>query len=145
MTVTLYTNSSDNKVVSKSITQIESKTCNPFKEVSVIAPVIIVAGEISASVNYMYIDKFARYYYITNIVYNGNQSVIYGRVDSLMSFSANIYESAQFVNRSETTYNLELTDNLIIPNRPVTKVKKFGSVFGNVSTGNDNCYLIGVK
>lgn len=141
MTVTFYANNSDTRVVNKNITPIGSSvTCNPYKECSIIAPVLILAGEISATVNYMYIDKFDRYYYITNMVYNGNQTLVYGRVDTLMSYATQIIASTQFVSRSENKGSTLIPDTLM----PTTCENVPTCIaFGNNMRTTEN-YVIGV-
>lgn len=80
-----------------------------FKEenaLNVINPTILLnlSEEISdvTKYNYLYIGKFARYYYITNISTRGGLAEIETKVDPLKSFQNDILNSSQVVTRCES-------------------------------------------
>lgn len=55
---------------------------------------------------------FGRKYWITNQTIDKGINYIHCTVDAFASWSANIYGTTQFVNRSETNGNSDLNDNL---------------------------------
>ena len=69
MEVILYKNLSENNVIGKSLTQINTLECNFKNDVSVINPtlVLLYADSIFES-NYCFIPKFNRYYFIDEII-----------------------------------------------------------------------------
>ena len=114
-TLKLYTNSSEYDHVTKTITQIGSDlSCIARGECSLLYPEIEVElSSIPATANYMYIEDFARYYYIDEIVVvRTGLYRIRGTVDPLMSFATQIKACSGIVNRaeSEAAYNTYLDD-----------------------------------
>ena len=64
--------------------------------------------------NYMYIEEFRRYYYVTSIVVSSNELVmVTGEVDPLYSFKDQIIENYGMVDRNEFEYDELLTDDLL--------------------------------
>lgn len=63
--------------------------------------------------NYVYIPQNARYYYITKISTEGQLARIDCKVDVLMSWHKDIYNSSQYVARSQNKQNRLLVDNLL--------------------------------
>lgn len=97
--VTLYNNSSDNNVLSKTITQVSSIQCALKKETELINPTLIITGDnIESTVNYAYIQDFGRYYFVRNKrqLSNGIMELDL-HVDVLMSFSTEIGNSQGYV------------------------------------------------
>lgn len=86
---------------------------------SIIDPVIIVEanapGFQANESNYIYVEEFGRYYYITNII-----SVSYTlwelhcHVDVLMSYKEQIRAQTAIVARQESKYNLMLDDGIFM-------------------------------
>ena len=116
VTVKLYNNASDNRVVHKAITQIGTdRTCQITENCDVTNPRIILnmnSGDISA--NYMYIPDFNRYYYITGInILNGNQTEITGHCDVLMSFWTYIKNCQCTAGRSTSNFDDYLDDPMV--------------------------------
>ena len=104
-TLKLYTNSSEYDHVTKTITQIGSDlSCIARGECSLLYPEIEVElSSIPATANYMYIEDFARYYYIDEIVVvRTGLYRIRGTVDPLMSFATQIKACSGIVNRAES-------------------------------------------
>ena len=125
MFLRLYKNSSADNVVDKSI-----KLLHEFEEVifkeesSFFFPVIIIGGikndafidlESISKCNYFSLPKFARYYYITDIIMKKGQCIeIHGKVDVLMSFKDDIMSSSQhtqLIVRQEVKKNNYLVDS----------------------------------
>lgn len=114
-TLKLYTNTSEYDHVTKTITQIGSDLpCIARGECSLLYPEIEVElSDIPATANYMYIEDFARYYYIDEIVVvRTGLYRIRGTVDPLMSFATQIKACSGIVNRAESVaaYNTYLDD-----------------------------------
>lgn len=137
MNVTLYNNSSDDNVVSKNIIALKSVTAAGFDASSVMSPEILLAYDSAIfSANYMYIDTFSRYYYITDVtVIDGHRVKVTGRVDVLMSFDVKSIEC--IAGRQSGAYNLYIPDPQVVrvayeriqvkafPNKPFTANKSF--------------------
>lgn len=95
-TIKLYQNQSRTITVDKTIVQKGSDiTGNLVNDCSIIDPVILLKiDDISDYIkdcNYMYIPKFGRYYYITDIISKRNRLVeVHAHTDVLMSFKSEI-------------------------------------------------------
>lgn len=145
VTVKLYNNSSDNRVVHKLITQIGSaRTCQITENCDITNPRIILdmnAGDISA--NYMYIADFNRYYYITGItILNGNQTEIIGHCDVLMSFWNAFKNSQCTAGRSSSNYDDYLEDPMItIHDTYITETRRLTGEF-TPTAGGSNHYVL---
>lgn len=110
MNIILYNNSSDDNVISKNISAIKSVSATGFNASSVMNPEILLAYDSAIfSANYMYIDTYARYYYITDItVIDGHRVQVTGRVDVLMSFDVKSIEC--IAGRQSGAFNLYIPD-----------------------------------
>lgn len=112
MTATLYTNTSDNKYLTKSISSLGAVSIQLKEDTDLIKPVIIL--ENSAAVqgaNYIYIDDFGRYYYIVEKTFSHQRMELKLRVDVLMSFASGIKACDCVAARSASKYNMYLDDN----------------------------------
>lgn len=117
--IVLYTNNSAANVVNKELVQIHSVTGVLRDGSSIIDPVILIEanspGFQSNHVNYLYVEEFERYYYITNIIsVNYTLWEIHCHVDVLMSFSEGIKRQVAVVARQEAEYNLMLDDGFFM-------------------------------
>ena len=115
MNLVLYSNTSDNNVVSKSITQLKSMTGTLREACSVTDPIIKVDGLTASqlkSANYAYISDFGRYYYINNIICVGKLYELHMHVDVLMSYASGIRSQTAVISRQQNKnlYNLYLQD-----------------------------------
>lgn len=86
---------------------------------SIIDPVIEVQasspGFHANKSNYIYIEEFGRYYYITNIISTHNSLwELHCHVDVLMSFAELIKQQVAVVARQESTYNMMLDDGFFM-------------------------------
>ena len=111
-TVKLYTNTSDNRYISKSITQVGTDLSCSFKENTTQEdPVIIISPTAySHSANYCYISDTGRYYYITNVTFSQQRCYLHLKVDVLMSFAGDIMNCNCIAARSSSKYNSYLSD-----------------------------------
>lgn len=65
-----------------------------------------------ADVNYIYIERFRRYYFINDIIYQNDGLIeLHCSIDVLMSYVNNIYNSQQEVIRSEALNSARFIDN----------------------------------
>ena len=113
MTITLYQNESDERVIDKTLTQgLQYTTVSILEPSSVTNPRLILASgtDVLTTYNYLYIDTFDRYYYIEDITMENGYIILTCRVDVLKSFSAEIKVCRCVTNRQENKYNLYLND-----------------------------------
>lgn len=133
MNFTMYTNTSDNRYMTKSITQIgQTPISCVFKEnTSIENPTIIVSPTAyDHNCNYGYISDNKRYYYVVDVEYSQQRILLHLRVDVLMSFAAGIGAANCIALRSTNKYNSYLNDPLysrLQYNKPV--LKKFDNSF----------------
>lgn len=145
VTVKLYNNNSDNRVVHKAITQIGTdRSCQITENCDVTNPRIILdmnSGDISA--NYMYIPDFNRYYYITGInILNGNQTEITGHCDVLMSFWTYIKNCQCTAGRSSSNFDDYLDDPMVsIKDTYRTETRRLSGEFTPVADGSNHYVL----
>lgn len=96
--------------VTKSVTNETSHTVSIVYPCDILNPTFsFKGGYIDA--NYL-TGVFNRKYWITNQTIDKGINYLHCTVDPFASWSANIYGSTQFVNRSETNGNPDLNDNL---------------------------------
>ena len=102
MNVTLYSNSGDPRQITKNLSILGSaKTANATQPVDVLRPTLrLVYDSNIISANYMYIDTFNRYYFIDEKSMEGNEMVVSGHVDVLMSHRNAILNSYCIAARS---------------------------------------------
>ena len=115
MELILYTNNSDNKVVTKDITTLVTINGILREDCSIIDPVItvsdsVVNNSIAAACNYAKIAQFGRYYYVRNITAKGKFWEITMHCDVLASFQTELKALDAVVARQENKYNLYLRD-----------------------------------
>lgn len=81
-------------------------------ECSLTSPVITIELNDMPSFNYVYIDKFLRWYYVTDIKsLRANLWVISLSVDVLMTYKDGIYNCSAFIDRNEEDYDPFIVDN----------------------------------
>lgn len=131
MSLTMYTNTSDNRYITKSITQIGSTSipCTFKDDTTMENPAVIISpGAYDASCNYCYLSDTGRYYYVSDVEFSQQRVVLFLKVDVLMSFASEIKGSKCVAYRSSSKYNSYLADELyprLQYNRPVTKAFPF--------------------
>ena len=85
--------------------------------------------------NYVYIEEFARYYFIKSVNIENNKLAVFDlECDVLMSFKADIHDLECVVARNETEYNLMLSDSKMKFERSVSWSYK-PAYKGNLSDG----------
>ena len=117
ITVNLYNNTDDKRVIDKSLTAIRTVNADVITPSSVIRPQLRLAWFAgAASCNYMYIPEFGRYYYISDIIADtGGAAIITGEVDVLMTYSAAIKQAPAVVVRSTSSTNTGSQKSTWIP------------------------------
>lgn len=128
--IVAYENKSATNVVNKDISEIVSIQGTLRRGCSIIDPVITVQLDGNtvwrSGFNYIYIEAFSRYYYVTNIISVAGQIEsttqvnpvglwdIHCHVDVLMSFKDQIKSQKAVVARQEAKYNLMLDDGIFM-------------------------------
>lgn len=152
----LYTCTCDRKKVNKaSALENGTRVTDTFRikeNCSILSPVIqlatttIESGELKLhALNYAYIQRFNRYYFITDIKYmNDNLVEISMDIDVLMTYAGKILDSSQEVTRSESINS----KNFIDSERPVqsNKILQVGNAqfLGNFPEATGNNYVMTV-
>lgn len=131
--VTIQRNTSAANVVDKELQDIYEAEGTLKNGSSLLDPVLIIQatspGFHANKANYMYIEEFGRYYYITNII-STNYSLweIHGHVDVLMSYKDDIRAQTAIVARQESKYNLMLDDgSFMVYQNPKIQTKLFSN------------------
>ena len=133
MHIYLYQNKSKTIAVKKTLTSKTDFEGQFRDESSIVDPVVLIEDEniSSSKFNYMYIPQFSRYYFIYTIdTVRTNLWRVVGHTDVLMSFSKDILNSSQFIERNEVRgkRNTRLPDS----NIPLTTRRKFDCIkFGD--------------
>lgn len=116
----LYTNHSPANFVNKDLTYKTFTIQGTLREAtSLLDPVFLIQasapGFHSNEFNYLYVEEFGRYYYITNII-SANETLweIHCHVDVLMSYAEQIKEQTAIVARQEAKYNMYLDDGIFM-------------------------------
>lgn len=111
MTITTYSNASEEHVLDKDITKINDQVSVVLKDdTNVLSPTLITSQNISHTFNYIYISEFDRYYYVRNITYSQQRFYIECAVDVLMSFNTDIKSLELIANRSSSRFNVYQPD-----------------------------------
>lgn len=133
MNIVLYTNKSDENVVTKDIIQLASLTGNLREGCSVIDPVIQIEGfnhSIVNQFNYVMIAEFGRYYFVKDIKFIGKITEITLHVDVLSSWQTQLKSLNAIIARSDNKYNLYLQDGIFKTYaNPHVSVQPFGDSF----------------
>jgi hypothetical protein len=131
--ITLYSNSSENNKVDKSISRLSTFTGTLRDECSIIDPLIVFEGSLAtfAGANYLYIPDFKRYYFIRDITSISNTLVeVSAHVDVLMSFATGIRANRAIIRKNANEYNLYLNDGTFkCYQNPLILTKAFPSGF----------------
>ena len=116
ITVSLGTNNSDERYLTKSISWSSSATnisCDVYDPTDRINPIVLLDKDKVdlTNINYMEITEFGRKYFITNIVgAAGNRVELHGHVDVLSTYDASIRNCPFIGGRSTSLYNMYLED-----------------------------------
>lgn len=135
MTISFYTNTSENYRVDKTLIAKLQTNCTLKDNTSIEDPVIYLTNFNDISdFNYMYIEDWGRYYFIKDIVSVRNGLwEIHAHVDVLMSFSDQIKACSATCKRQENLFNMYLDD-------PEFKTYNKSEIVTKLFTGNSGLY-----
>ena len=116
--VTCGTTTAEKRALDKTMSSVVSVKGTLRNASSVVDPVIILEASASslARCNYMHIDTFGRYYFITDVVAISDQLCeVHGHCDVLSTYKASIRTNRAIIGRSaqEGNWNLFLTDPMM--------------------------------
>lgn len=149
MTVTLYKNKSANNVIGKVLETLTAVSATHLKPMSVENPEIILASNhiSTTGANYLYIDVFDRYYFITDYtVLSGGRISVSCFIDVLYTYRNQLLGSRVNVIRNQFAHINETPDNLlpIKPERHI-RVLRFPEQLNNASFGaGTRCFILTV-
>ena len=114
--VYLYEMTSDRRVADKTKTLIYTKDCTLKGDVDLSRPTLILSGDVAnfATINYMYIPDFGRYYFLDppRVLPGENGLVeVSGSCDVLTTaWESGLKDLEAIIDKQETYYNLYLND-----------------------------------
>ena len=107
MDINFYKNTSDNNVLNKNITLISTHNIKLKDECNIMTPSILIHGDISNDINYAYIEKWGRYYYVRDKKsLNNGIYEIFLKVDVLMSFKEKILNLQCIIDKQQDSTNI---------------------------------------
>lgn len=131
--ISFYVNSSEKNKVDKTLTLITTISGVLKESTSIIDPVIVIEGSLSAftGCNYMQIESFGRSYFVNNIRSISNGLIeISAHVDVLSTYKNAIRRNQAIIRKQQNTWNLYLNDgSLRVYQDPEIIVKTFPSGF----------------
>ena len=108
---TLYVNSSDERYVNKSLSNIGEYTIVFKSDENSIRPTLKISdSNIPERANYVYLSELNRYFYIRNKRYSKQCIYLECELDPLMSFRSQLGSMEAIISRNERLYNLYLSD-----------------------------------
>ena len=133
MTIEFYVNQSEKNRLDKTLVSAFNLNGELKEDCSIIDPVIKIVSDVSsmASVNYMYIPSFSRYYFINNVISINNEICeVHAHVDVLSTYKDEIRAQNAIVSRQERKWNLYLNDGVFKTyQNPYIITKAFSSGF----------------
>lgn len=139
MNVQLCYNASENNVINKVISVIDTVECVLKNAMSVTNPVLILEYKAEmTNINYMFIPETGRYYFITDIIpLTGGRYEIHSKVDVLESFRTSILNLQCIIDKQESKSrsNLYLNDgSYVVQNNESISVINFENGFNEEGT-----------
>lgn len=138
MNLTLYYNSSERKVIGKSLQNLGTVTGILKGDATITSPVFILQSNNNylSGTNYLYWQETGRYYYIDNIeLMTGGRMAFYCSVDVLESFKTQIKAQTAIIDKQESRNetNLYLNDGSFIDTEQTfNEIKNFQTGFNEV-------------
>lgn len=135
MDIFLYKTESAPNVVDKKLTEVAHYTgVRLLDDTSILTPTIEVRESTIIddlwTINYFYIPKFKRHYFVTDAVATAGMFRISGRVDVLRSYKSEILISSQIISRQENLQDRYLHDSMIpISDKQEVIETEFGESF----------------
>lgn len=152
MKLKLYKMTSDRAVINKKKELIKNVDFILKENTDFLNPTFILknTGNI-IDCNYIYVDKFKRYYYIDNFnILDGKRIELICSVDALESFKNELLEQKLHIVRQQFKYNMYMYDNLLqTTTRPRKQVLNFdapegGFILNPNAQGSGYCYVLTV-
>lgn len=113
MDVKLYKITDDSRVVSKTLGDATVVKCVARDTIDVLRPVLTISASHVADYNYMYIERYGRYYFIKKVeTFPNGKWTISGEVDVLMTYADQIKTLTGTVDRQEFLRNGYLADSM---------------------------------
>lgn len=140
MDIFLYKTESAPNVVAKKLTEVAHYTgVKLLDDTSVLTPTIEVRESTIIDdlwcVNYFYIPKFKRYYFVTNLVATAGMFQISGRVDVLRTYKSELNASTQIITRQQNLQDRYLHDSMIpISDKQEVIETEFGETFDDTNS-----------
>ena len=135
MNIKIYHNYSANNKLNKNISLLIEKNVKLKNETNIIRPTIILTGDISNNMNYVYIPKFNRYYYIVDKKSINNEMFeIFLEVDVLMSFKEIILNLHCIIDKQQDLSNINKYYNdgsFIVSSKEFIKTINFPNGFND--------------
>lgn len=131
--IKLYKNSSSENTVTKQIEELTTLNCILKDETNIYTPTIILELNVSyIDCNYIYIEKFNRYYFVENVEIKNSVIEMSLTCDVLMSFADEIKNNECIVARQSYYNNIYMNDDEypILAKRQ-SVIKNFPSGFTN--------------
>lgn len=150
MTVTLYNNTSDKRIIGKSKTQIAKlDKVQLLENCSITNPTFLVADvSVVTKANYIHCPELNRYYFIDDtIIVGGGRYHIQCSVDVLESYKTQLLSLNCIVSRAENMANLYLPDNrqASYSDRQIqTKKLSGGTIKPSTLSHSSYCYVLTV-
>lgn len=135
VTITTYSISEDNHVLSPTLTPLQSSVSAIHKEnTNMLHPTLILSGNVTQSFNYIYISEYGRYYFLKERTFSQQKYICTFDVDPLRSWSSEVSALSVIANRSSSYYNLyQKDDSIPFENRNLIATQPFSSGFGGES------------
>ena len=140
MDIFLYKTESAPNVVDKRLTEVAHYTSvRLLDDTSILTPTIEVRESTIIddlwTINYFYIPKFKRYYFVTDAVATAGMFRLSGRVDVLRSYKSEILISSQIMSRQENLQDRYLHDSMIpISDKQEVQEIEFGETFDDTNS-----------
>ena len=141
---TLYINSSDERYVNKSLSNIGEYTIVFKSDENSIRPTLKISdSNIPETANYVYLSELNRYFYIRNKRYSKQCIYLECELDPLMSFRSQLGSMEAIISRNERLYNLYLSDEKMeMLNYPYYQTLNMRCVLGTPFSMSTNQILL---
>lgn len=129
-----YNCADENKKLKKNISFISDTEIYIMDGVDILRPIFILSDFDIANINYCYIDKFKRYYFIEWTTQENGMFLATCKVDALFTYKNSILTISALIKRQEFVYDDFLIDeNVKEKVGTFTEKKKIGSIGNTIS------------
>ena len=132
--VFFYNCSDENKKLKKNISFISDKEIYIMDGVDILQPVFILSDFDITNINYCYIDKFKRYYFIEWTTQENGMFLATCKVDVLFTYKNSILTISALIKKQDFVYDEFLIDETVKEKvGTFTEKKKIGSIGNTIS------------